>query len=33
LSRSWRAIYVVVEVKGEEKESFVEVTEVSKHDY
>ena len=33
LSRSWRAIYVVVKAKGEEKESFVEVTEVNKHDY
>ena len=33
LSRAWRAIYVIVKPKGEVKESFVEVTEVSKHDY
>ena len=33
LSRAWRAIYVIVEPEGEEKEPFVEVMEVSKHDY
>jgi proteic killer suppression protein len=33
LSRGWRAIYVIVEPRREEEESFVEVTEVSKHDY
>ena len=33
LSRAWRAIYVIVEPQVGEKEPFVEVTEVSKHDY
>jgi len=33
LSRSWRAIYVIVKPEGEEKGSFVAVREVSKHDY
>ncbi len=33
LSRAWRAIYVIVDPNGEDKESFAEVTEVSKHDY
>ena len=33
LSRAWRAIYVVVESEDQDEESFVEVTEVSKHDY
>jgi proteic killer suppression protein len=33
LSRGWRAIDVIEEPRGQEKKSFVEVTEVSKHDY
>ena len=33
LSRSWRAIYVVVKMEGEGREQFVQVTEVTKHDY
>ncbi|MFQ5743677.1 MAG: hypothetical protein ACE5HV_08835 [Acidobacteriota bacterium] len=33
LSRTWRAIYLIVEPQGVHEEPFVEVREVSKHDY
>lgn len=33
LSRAWRALYMIVQPGSTEMEPFVEVTEVTKHDY